>query len=85
MVREATSGDICGEFGVLCNRPQLFTIHPKVLCKVLRLSCHVFLNIIRAANTSDCLIIMNNFLQVCKANMFNAIFLVPTSLNVVYL
>ncbi|KAK8595655.1 hypothetical protein V6N13_000355 [Hibiscus sabdariffa] len=65
VVGEAKAGDICGEIGVLCYRPQLFTVRTKRLCQLLRLNRTTFLNIIQA-NVGDGTIIMNNILQHLK-------------------
>ncbi|KAJ4708333.1 Potassium channel like [Melia azedarach] len=59
---EARSGDLCGEVGVLCYRPQLFTVRTKRLSQLLRLNRATFLNIVQA-NVGDGTIIMNNLLQ----------------------
>ncbi|CAL0330523.1 unnamed protein product [Lupinus luteus] len=65
IVREAKTGDLCGEIGVLCYKPQLFTVRTKRLCQLLRLNRTTFLNIIQA-NVGDGTIIMNNLLQHLK-------------------
>ncbi|GLT45003.1 hypothetical protein SLA2020_188710 [Shorea laevis] len=65
VVGEAKSGDLCGEIGVLCYRPQLFTVRTKRLCQLLRLNRTTFLNIVQA-NVGDGTIIMNNVLQHLK-------------------
>ncbi|KAB2019280.1 hypothetical protein ES319_D08G287300v1 [Gossypium barbadense] len=65
VVGEAKKGDIFGEIGVLCYRPQLFTVRTKHLCQLLRLNRTTFLNIIQA-NVGDGTIIMNNLLQHLK-------------------
>ncbi|XVF34729.1 hypothetical protein REPUB_Repub18cG0084200 [Reevesia pubescens] len=65
VVGEAQTGDLCGEIGVLCYRPQLFTVRTKRLCQLLRLNRTTFLNIIQA-NVGDGTIIMNNLLQHLK-------------------
>ncbi|XP_021912106.1 potassium channel AKT1-like [Carica papaya] len=65
VVGEAKSGDLCGEIGVLCYRPQLFTVRTKRLCQLLRLNRTTFLNIVQA-NVGDGTIIMNNLLQHLK-------------------
>ncbi|XVE98269.1 hypothetical protein REPUB_Repub03eG0091100 [Reevesia pubescens] len=65
VVGEAKTGDLCGEIGVLCYRPQLFTVRTKRLCQLLRLNRTTFLNIIQA-NVGDGTIIMNNLLQHLK-------------------
>ncbi|XP_075474327.1 potassium channel AKT1 isoform X1 [Primulina tabacum] len=62
---EAKNGDLCGEIGVLCYRPQLFTVRTKRLSQLLRLNRTTFLNIIQA-NVGDGTIIMNNLLQHLK-------------------
>lgn len=64
-MREVKAGDIIGEIGVLCYRPQLFTVRTKRLCQLLRMNRTTFLNIIQA-NVGDGTIIMNNLLQVNK-------------------
>ncbi|KAK1375854.1 Potassium channel [Heracleum sosnowskyi] len=61
-VRELKAGDVFGETGVLCYRPQLFTARTTRLSQLLRLSRTVFLNLIQA-NVGDGTIIMNNCLQ----------------------
>ncbi|XP_021276040.1 potassium channel AKT1-like [Herrania umbratica] len=65
VVGEAKTGDLLGEIGVLCYRPQLFTVRTKRLCQLLRLNRTTFLNIIQA-NVGDGTIIMNNLLQHLK-------------------
>ncbi|KAI4316292.1 hypothetical protein L6164_024286 [Bauhinia variegata] len=62
VVREVGAGDIVGEIGVLCFRPQLFTIRTKRLSQLLRLNRATFLNLAKAS-VGDGTIIMNNFLQ----------------------
>ncbi|KAI4335781.1 hypothetical protein L6164_014391 [Bauhinia variegata] len=65
VIGEAKTGDLCGEFGVLCYRPQLFTVRTKRLSQLLRLNRTTFLNIVQA-NVGDGAIIMNNLLQHLK-------------------
>ncbi|TKY58162.1 Potassium channel AKT1 [Spatholobus suberectus] len=62
VVGEAKSGDVVGEIGVLCYRPQLFTIRTKRLSQILRLNRTIFLNLAHS-NVGDGTMIMNNFLQ----------------------
>lgn len=64
-VGQAKKGDICGEIGVLCYRPQLFTVRTKRLCKLLRINRTTFLNIVQAS-VGDGNIVMNNLLQHLK-------------------
>nr|ASM90225.1 potassium channel AKT1 [Sesuvium portulacastrum] len=65
IVGVAKKGDIFGEVGVLCYRPQLFTVRTKRLCQLLRINRTSFLNIVQA-NVGDGNIIMNNFIQHMK-------------------
>ncbi|KAL3829978.1 hypothetical protein ACJIZ3_018780 [Penstemon smallii] len=65
VVGEAKTGELCGEIGVLCYRPQLFTVRTKRLSQLLRLNRTAFLNIVQA-NVGDGTIIMNNLLQHLK-------------------
>ncbi|KAL1556812.1 RAC-alpha serine/threonine-protein kinase [Salvia divinorum] len=65
VVGEVRSGELCGEIGVLCYRPQLFTVRTKKLTQLLRLNRTTFLNIVQA-NVGDGTIIMNNLLKHLK-------------------
>ncbi|KAG0464103.1 hypothetical protein HPP92_020172 [Vanilla planifolia] len=65
VVGELNSGDLIGEIGVLCYRPQLFTARTKKLCQLLRLNRTSFLSIVQS-NVGDGTIIMNNLLQHLK-------------------
>ena len=69
MIREAKKGEIFGEIGVLCYRPQPLTVRTKRLCQLLRLNRTSFLNIV-LANVGDGTIIMNNLLQVGATPVF---------------
>ncbi|KAJ1438273.1 RmlC-like jelly roll fold [Sesbania bispinosa] len=62
VVGEAKTGDVVGEIGVLCYRPQPFTVRTKRLCQLLRLNRTTFLNLAHS-NVGDGTIITNNFLQ----------------------
>ncbi|KAK7352736.1 hypothetical protein VNO80_18164 [Phaseolus coccineus] len=62
VVGEAVSGDIVGEIGVLCYRPQIFTVRTKRLSQILRMSRTAFLNLVNS-NVGNGGIVMNNFLQ----------------------
>uniref|UniRef100_A0A7N0ZU62 Potassium channel n=1 Tax=Kalanchoe fedtschenkoi TaxID=63787 RepID=A0A7N0ZU62_KALFE len=64
-VGEVKTGGIVGEIGVLCYRPQAFTVRTKRLSQLLRLNRTSFLNIIKA-NISDGTVIMNNLLRHLK-------------------
>ncbi|KAI3941957.1 hypothetical protein MKW98_009167 [Papaver atlanticum] len=65
VIGELRTGDIFGEIGVLCYRPQLFQVRTKKLCQLLRLNRTAFINIAQA-NVGDGTIIMNNLLQHLK-------------------
>ncbi|GAB4837568.1 hypothetical protein Ancab_002418 [Ancistrocladus abbreviatus] len=65
VVGEAQTGDICGEIGVLCYRPQLLTVRTKRLCQLLRLTRTSLLNLVQA-NVGDGAIIINNLLEHLK-------------------
>ena len=59
----AKSGDVVGEIGLLCYRPQLFTVRTKSLCQLLRMNRTAFLSIVQS-NVGDGTVIMNNLIQV---------------------
>uniref|UniRef100_A0A8I6XF23 Potassium channel n=1 Tax=Hordeum vulgare subsp. vulgare TaxID=112509 RepID=A0A8I6XF23_HORVV len=61
----AKSGDVIGEIGVLCYRPQLFTARTKSLCQLLRLDRADFLKVVQS-NVGDATIVMNNLIQYLK-------------------
>lgn len=63
VVGEAKNGEVVGEIGMLCYRPQPFTVRTKRLSQLLRLNRTAFLNIVQA-NVGDGTIIINNLLQV---------------------
>ncbi|XP_068651822.1 potassium channel AKT1-like [Aristolochia californica] len=65
VVSELKAGDVFGEIGVLCYRPQLFTVRTKRLCQLLRLNRTSFLNIVQS-NVGDGTVVMNNLLQHLK-------------------
>ncbi|KAL1210335.1 putative potassium channel AKT5 [Cardamine amara subsp. amara] len=65
VVGEAHTGQVFGEVGVLCYRPQMFTVRTKRLSQLLRLNRTSFLNLVQA-NVGDGAIIMNNLLQHLK-------------------
>ncbi|KAI3973266.1 hypothetical protein MKW92_022608 [Papaver armeniacum] len=62
---ELRTGEIFGEIGVLCYKPQLFQVRTKKLSQLLRLNRSTLLSIVRA-NVGDGTIIMNNLLQHLK-------------------
>ncbi|CAL9755370.1 unnamed protein product [Musa acuminata subsp. burmannicoides] len=64
--RVAKTGDVAGEIGVLCCRPQAFTARTRSLCQLLRLNRTTFLSIVQS-NFGDGTTIVNNLLQCLKA------------------
>ncbi|KAH6774261.1 K+ transporter 1 [Perilla frutescens var. frutescens] len=64
-VGELKTGGVCGEVGVLCYRPQVFTARTKRLSQLLRLNRSSLLNMLQA-NIGDGTIIMNNLVQHLK-------------------
>ncbi|KAH7837545.1 hypothetical protein Vadar_015028 [Vaccinium darrowii] len=62
---KAISGDIFGETGVLCNRPQPFTVRTAEISQILRLKKTILMNLIRA-NIEDGDTIMNNLFKKLK-------------------
>ncbi|PIN13562.1 K+-channel ERG [Handroanthus impetiginosus] len=65
VVGDLKAGDVCGEVGVLCYRPQVFTVRTKRLSQLLRLNRTALLSILQA-NVGDGTIIMNNLLEHLK-------------------
>ncbi|XP_058198580.1 potassium channel KAT3-like [Rhododendron vialii] len=59
---KATAGEIFGEIGVLCNRPQPFTFRTTEISQMLRLNRSKLMKLIQE-NTKDCDTIMNNLLK----------------------
>ncbi|XP_059668998.1 potassium channel KAT2-like [Cornus florida] len=62
---KAVAGDIFGEIGVMCHRPQPFTVRTTKISQILRLNRSTLMNIIQE-NTEDRCIIMNNLFQKMK-------------------
>lgn len=63
VLKKAVAGEMVGEIGVLCNRPQPYTVQTTEISQILRLNRTTLMNIIRA-NAEFGRIIMNNFYQV---------------------
>ncbi|KAI8525836.1 hypothetical protein RHMOL_Rhmol13G0261900 [Rhododendron molle] len=62
---KAIAGDIFGEIGVLCNRPQPFTVRTAEISQILRLNKTILMKLIRA-NTEDGDTIMSNLFKKLK-------------------
>ncbi|KAJ4787913.1 Potassium channel [Rhynchospora pubera] len=65
IVKTAKNGDLVGEIGVLCYKPQLFTVRTRTLSQLLRLDRTSFLNLIRS-NVVEGTVIISNLLQHLK-------------------
>ncbi|KAL8130396.1 hypothetical protein V2J09_019551 [Rumex salicifolius] len=76
VVGKAFAGDAFGEIGVLCNRPQPFTVRTTELSQILRMSKASLMSILEAYK-EDANIIMNNLFQKLKA--FDSLMLLNTS------
>uniref|UniRef100_A0A0E0C5B3 Potassium channel n=1 Tax=Oryza meridionalis TaxID=40149 RepID=A0A0E0C5B3_9ORYZ len=72
VIQVAKSGEVVGEIGVLCYRPQLFTVRTRSLCQLLRLNRTAFLSIVQS-NVGDGTIIMNNLIQFLKEQKENSV------------
>ncbi|KAF0920068.1 hypothetical protein E2562_032758 [Oryza meyeriana var. granulata] len=72
VIQVAKSGEVVGEIGVLCYRPQLFTVRTRSLCQLLRLNRTAFLSIVQS-NVGDGTIIMNNLIQFLKEQKDNSV------------
>ncbi|KAM6575741.1 hypothetical protein CsatA_024068 [Cannabis sativa] len=62
VIGKAHAGDTFGEIGVLCYKPQPFTVRTTELAQILLLNITPLMNIIQA-NVEDGNIIMNNFIM----------------------
>ncbi|KAH7420816.1 hypothetical protein KP509_13G024300 [Ceratopteris richardii] len=63
--RTARAGDVIGEIGALCYKPQPFTARSKKLSQLLRINRNSFLNIIQG-NADDGQIVVDNLYQFLK-------------------
>ncbi|OWM73068.1 hypothetical protein CDL15_Pgr001182 [Punica granatum] len=63
VIVKATSGDLFGEIGVLCQRPQPYTVRTREISQILRLNRTSLINTIRS-NKEDGPIIVKNFFMV---------------------
>jgi potassium channel len=61
MVGMARAGDVVGEIGVLCYRPQVFTVRTKSLCQLLCMNRTAFVSPVQS-NFADGRIVMNNLM-----------------------
>lgn len=63
IIGKALAGEIFGEMGVLCRRPQPFTFRTTEISQLLRLKTSALMNILKA-NAQDEHKIMHNLFQV---------------------
>lgn len=63
IIQKILPGDIVGEIGVLCNKPQPFTVRTRELSQILRLNRTILTNTMHA-NKADGHIIMSNLFLV---------------------
>ncbi|KAL8103455.1 hypothetical protein AgCh_027875 [Apium graveolens] len=62
VIGKVLAGELFGEIGVLCHRPQPYTARTTEISQILRLNRNALMNIIHE-NSDDGRIIMNNFYQ----------------------
>ncbi|KAK4421083.1 Potassium channel KAT2 [Sesamum alatum] len=65
IIGKASTGEVFGEIGVLCGKPQPFGVRTTEVSQMLQLNTTTFLSIIRA-NPEDERIVMNNLFQKLK-------------------
>eukprot|EP00250_Pteridium_aquilinum_P025221 c30380_g1_i1 orf=483-1451(+) len=65
IVEVAKAGDVVGEIGVVCFKPQPFTVRTRKLSQLMRIDRISFINIINA-NVADGQTVGNNFFQHLK-------------------
>ncbi|KAL3615187.1 hypothetical protein CASFOL_040848 [Castilleja foliolosa] len=65
IIGNASTGEMFGEIGVLCEMPQPFGVRTTEISQILRLNKTVFLNILRA-NPNDEQLVTNNLFQKLK-------------------
>mgnify|MGYP002776935790 CR=1 FL=1 len=63
MIGNAKAGDVIGEIGALCYRPQPYTVRSSKLSQLLRVDRNTFLNIVQG-NPVDGQIVIDNLYQV---------------------
>ncbi|MCO5596823.1 hypothetical protein L7F22_050893 [Adiantum nelumboides] len=61
----AGAGDVIGEIGALCYKPQPFTVRSRKLCQLLRINRNSFLNLVQG-NVVDGQIVVHNLYQFLK-------------------
>ncbi|KAI3456014.1 hypothetical protein Pfo_012677 [Paulownia fortunei] len=63
IVGKASAGDIFGEIGVLCGKPQPFGVRTTEISQILRLNKTTFLNILQASPEDERTVMNNLFLK----------------------
>ncbi|KAL0644855.1 hypothetical protein Bca4012_043145 [Brassica carinata] len=79
---KAVVGDMFGEIGVLCYRPQPFTVKTTELSQILRISRTSLMSAMHV-HAEDGRVIMNNLFKVCelKTILLKLMYIVKTNLN----
>lgn len=65
---KAVTGDVFGEIGVLCYRPQPFSVQTTEVSQILRLTSTSLVNIMQV-NKEDGHVIMNNLSMVIECTL----------------
>ncbi|KAH7440648.1 hypothetical protein KP509_03G003800 [Ceratopteris richardii] len=78
--RTATAGDVIGEIGALCYKPQPFTARSKKLSQLLRINRNTFLNIIQG-NAEDGQIVVDNLYQFLKESSIRSVLWTPLDME----
>ncbi|XVF27335.1 hypothetical protein REPUB_Repub14bG0098500 [Reevesia pubescens] len=60
---KVTAGDMFGEVGVLCYRPQPYTVRTTELCQILRLNGTSLMNTIQVNTEDGCVIMQNLYMK----------------------
>ncbi|CAK9166356.1 unnamed protein product [Ilex paraguariensis] len=67
---KAVAGEMFGEIGVLCHRPQPFTVRTIDICQILRLNRTTLMNGIQTNAQDGCIIMNNLFLKLKELESF---------------
>ncbi|KAG6416682.1 hypothetical protein SASPL_124117 [Salvia splendens] len=71
VVGKASAGDIFGEVGVLCGKPQPFGVRTTEVSQILRLNRSTFLNILHAYSEDERVVMNNLFMKMKACGSFN--------------
>ncbi|KAI5054076.1 hypothetical protein GOP47_0031031, partial [Adiantum capillus-veneris] len=76
----AGAGDVIGEIGALCYKPQPFTVRSRKLCQLLYINRNTFLNIVQG-NVVDGQIVIDNLYQFVKDSRVLSMLRLPMELE----